>query len=216
MPGRFVRALVALGLLGPLFIVVFTWAGVIDPGYSMIREDVSDLAVGPTAVIQTANFVAFGVLLCLFGLGLRRSFGDPTARRGGLLIGAMGVGLFGLAAFQTDLSYRHPTFHGVVHGVVFSAIMLCFIAACWHFTRAFARDHRWGPLLAYTRVTGVTAPVMWCVLMLFGARGRGDSSEPLSAWNGLCQRALILVLCAWIVTVAAHHVRLHPLRIRPE
>jgi len=207
VPGRLARALVALGLVGPLFIAVFTWEGLIEPGYSMVTQDVSNLAIGPMAMIQTANFIAFGVVLCLFGLGLRRSFADRAARRGSLLVGAMGLGLFGLAAFKTDINYRHPTLHGVLHGVVFSAIMLCFIAACWHFARAFARDARWRPLLRYTRATGVAAPVMWAVLMAFGARGRGDTTELLSPWNGVCQRALILVLCAWLMTVAVHHIR---------
>jgi len=209
VPGRLARGLVALGLVGPGFIGVFTWAGLIDPGYSMVTEDVSNLAIGPAAAIQTANFIAFGVVLCLFSVGLWRSFADRAARRGSLLVGAMGLGLFGLAAFKTDISYAHPTLHGVLHGLVFSAIMLCFIAACWHFARAFARDVRWRPLLRYTRVTGVAAPVMWAVLMAFGARGRGDTTELLSPWNGVCQRALILVLCAWLMMVAVHHIRVH-------
>src|SRR5215469_16914469 len=59
------------GMMGPLlFILGFTLAGWLTPGYSPLQESISSLGVeGPHPWIQNTNFVVFGLLLLAFALG---------------------------------------------------------------------------------------------------------------------------------------------------
>jgi hypothetical membrane protein len=207
---RWLPLLGAAGLLGPLFIVVFTVLGAAQPGYSAVRGEVSDLANGARGVVLTASFAGFGVLMLAFACGLGHGLRhDRAARIGAAALGVAGLALGGLAVFPTDIDYRRPTVHGIVHGVCFAIIMCCFITACLFFARAFRRDHRWRRLAAYSQLTGVLAPIGWAVLLLFCARGHGDTTEPLSAWTGAIQRGVIGMLCLWVALVSARHARLH-------
>lgn len=40
------------------------------PGYSVVRQAVSDLGLGPNAWLQTTNFLVFGLLIIVFAIGL--------------------------------------------------------------------------------------------------------------------------------------------------
>jgi hypothetical membrane protein len=204
-----VGVLGSLGLLCPAFVAVFVIAGASRPGYSAVRDEVSDLAWGSAGWLQTTSFVVFGVLLVLFALGLAGGFvQDRAALRGGVALALSGAGLVALAIFPADYSYRKTTLHGVVHGSLFCAIVLSFVASLWWFQRAFARHPQWRSYTRFTQLTGILAPGVWAVLLAWCARGAGDMTEPLSAVTGLVQRSLIMLLCVWIVVVAQRHARL--------
>jgi len=52
-PERAAGWLVVAGVLGPfLFVLLFTAAGLLRPGYSAVRQPVSDLGVGPNAWLR--------------------------------------------------------------------------------------------------------------------------------------------------------------------
>lgn len=56
--------------MGPiLFVVVFTLAGFLRPGYSPVRQAVSDLGIGRDAWLQNTNSIVFGALLLAFAIG---------------------------------------------------------------------------------------------------------------------------------------------------
>ena len=58
------RLLALGGVLGPLiFVVAFSVAGSLRPGYSAIHQAVSDLGVGPRAWLLNISLVVMGVLL---------------------------------------------------------------------------------------------------------------------------------------------------------
>ncbi|MGH8946345.1 MAG: DUF998 domain-containing protein, partial [Acidimicrobiia bacterium] len=86
------------GILGLIvFVVGFTIAGWLRPGYSAMREAVSDLGVGPRAWIQNTNLLLFSGLLLVFALGFARLMpaviGRRQARIGAGLIAAPGIGI---------------------------------------------------------------------------------------------------------------------------
>jgi hypothetical membrane protein len=206
---RRVGMLGALGLLGPVFFAATFLVGAIRPGYSLVRGEVSDLALGSDGWMLTASFAFFGVLLAGFALGLRGGLAhDAAARRGGVMLAVSGVGLAALAAFPTDASYRHPTVHGAVHFVLYVVTVIAFVGSIWCFARAFGRDRRWRRYGWFSRVIGLVALALFVVLVGFGAHGIGDRAEPLSAVTGGLERGLIGLFCAWVLVVAQRHVRL--------
>ncbi len=75
------RWLLSAGIVGPvLFVLAFTIAGALRPGYSPVRDVVSDLGAGPGSWLQNANFAVFGVLLLAFAAGFRRASGAGTGK----------------------------------------------------------------------------------------------------------------------------------------
>jgi hypothetical membrane protein len=68
------RHLLACGAVGaPVFLVVILIQGAIRPGYDPMRDFGSALALGPYGWIQDTNFVATGLLMLAFAMGLRRA-----------------------------------------------------------------------------------------------------------------------------------------------
>ncbi len=70
------------GVIAPLLVVlVYTFDGFLRPGYSPVRQPISDLGRGAHAWIFAVDFVVFGVLLALFALGFPRAIGSVLKRR---------------------------------------------------------------------------------------------------------------------------------------
>jgi hypothetical protein len=68
-----IRWLALAGVVGPiLFIALFTLAGLLRPGYSAIRDAISDLGIGPNAWIQNANFTLSIIVSVALGATLFR------------------------------------------------------------------------------------------------------------------------------------------------
>ena len=76
------KKLLYAGLVGPLlFIVVFLIEGATRPGYNPWTMFVSQLATGPGAWVQIANFLVFGFLALCFAAGLRWAIATRTCPR---------------------------------------------------------------------------------------------------------------------------------------
>ncbi len=84
-------------ILAPLlFALLVMIESMLRPGYSQVSQNISDLGVGPAAILQDVNFMLFGLLSVTFALGLRASL--PATRtkaaRGVVwLVVAFGVGI---------------------------------------------------------------------------------------------------------------------------
>lgn len=206
---RLGACLAGLGLLSPCFLGLVAAAGLFAPGYSPVHDEVSDLALGAAAPLLDGGLAGFGALLCLFAVGLGRSFRtDADGRRGAFALGLAGVAVACLAAFPTDRSVRHQTLHGVLHGGLFLVSVVAFVAAEWQFARAFRRDSRWRALGRYTRLNAVAVAFVWLVWAMSASQQPFDPHPPLGAVAGAIERVLILVMCAWIGVVAARHTQL--------
>jgi hypothetical membrane protein len=206
---RLSACLAGLGLLSPCFLGLVAAAGLVAPGYSPVSDEVSDLALGAAAPLLDGGLAGFGALLCLFAVGLGRSFrADADGRRGALALGLVGVAVACLAVFPTDRSVRHQTLHGVLHGALFLVSVVAFVAAEWRFARAFGRDPRWRAFGRYTRLNAVAVAFVWLVWVTSASQQPFDLHPPLGALAGVIERALILAMCAWIGAVAARHTQL--------
>ena len=66
------------GIIAPIFFwLMVIVESFLRPGYSQFFNFVSDLGVGPLAILQNINFVVFGLLSFGLALGLRGGLPSP-------------------------------------------------------------------------------------------------------------------------------------------
>ncbi len=66
------------GIIAPIFFwVMVILESLLRPGYSQFYNFVSDLGVGPLAILQNINFIVFGFLSLGLAMGLRGGLPSP-------------------------------------------------------------------------------------------------------------------------------------------
>jgi hypothetical membrane protein len=194
------RLLLAAGIAGPiLFFAVFTVAGAIRPGYSVLRDFVADLSLGDQGWVQIANFIVFGLLTLAFAAGVRSALRTgPAAIAGPLLIGTFGLGLVLAGLFLPDPGPKPSTVHGQVHGLVGLAGQVALALSGFVFARRFGGLRGFG---AYAVATGLA---ILLVIVLDGVVGLRFGIA------GLTQRLRWAVMCVWVVALAMRLLRTPP------
>lgn len=203
------RKLLYAGATGPLiFIAVFLIAGATRPGYSSLRNMVSQLATGDGGWVQVANFLVLGTLMLAFATGLRQTLkGNRGSIGAPVSFGLFGVALLVAGIFVTDPGLGYPvgapevhTTHGIIHGfsglAAFLTLASAAFAMSWHFSGE-AGARAW---VVYSVAIGALI-----FAFFFG-------SFALSAINpatpgGLLQRITIIGGWTWIAAVAVHVLR---------
>ncbi|MBB5867781.1 putative membrane protein [Allocatelliglobosispora scoriae] len=191
--GTATRLLLAAGIVGPvLFVLTFTVAGWLRPGYSALASAVSDLGVGSTAWIQNANFLLFGILLIAFAAGFRRVASELIgghATGGAILIATTGIGMLGAVLFPA----KPPT--EILHFLLgFLIVIVSAIAAAFYLGRQFRRVPEWRVLARYSTWTGLIAVAL--VLVTFVALNPASPLEKAGV-GGLINRILAVETFAW-------------------
>jgi hypothetical protein len=194
--------LAACGMLAPvLYIVTWTVAGLLYPGYDPLTQSTSELTskAAPAAAAAVANFggYALGLLVIAFAFGLYR--GVRPSRW--LLIGAILVGLFGLICviqpfFPMDPGAASHTFQNMMHGAVFVISGVALILGLPVLSVAFARDPSLRPYRWYTLMTPF--------LMLLAGQLTVVGIFPA----GVPERLANLVILIWFEVVAFRLLRL--------
>jgi Protein of unknown function (DUF998) len=160
-PILFGTVLLALSALEYDFMLGIGWHPLTDPAGAWP----SGLALGHYGPVQVANFVASGLLLALFALGLHLGVtdrcGSPTLGPALLFVAGVAMALMG---FETDPIRRigPRSLHGLIHDAAFVVFVVAFLAALFPLWRRFSSDPRWRGHAPYTLATGVLA-----VLFLF-------------------------------------------------
>ncbi len=98
------------GIIGPiLFTPLIIIEGLIRPGYSQILNDISDLGLGPYAIIQNINFIIFGLLSIglAMGIGANLPYRAGKATKWLVIIFGLGTTLAGVT-----LIFSAP---GIIH-----------------------------------------------------------------------------------------------------
>ena len=177
----FGTVLLALTALEYDFMLGIGWRPVADPAGAWP----SGLTLGPYGSLQVANFVASGLLLAFFALGLHlgatNGRGSPL---GPALLFTAGTAM-ALMGFETDPIRRigPRSLHGLIHDAAFVIFVIAFLAALFSLWRRFEADPRWRGHARYTLATGILA-----VLLLL--------------LPGVAYYLLILTLLAWIEVTA--------------
>ena len=173
------------GILAPiLFTLLVVVASLLRPGYSEFYNFISDLGVGPYAIIQNTNFVIFGLLSIGFALGLRGGLPAPQGRAlkaSVLLVVIFGIGILLAGVFPENY------LSGGLHTLVSSAAFLSIIAAQLLVWQGLRRKDSavWGRYRTYSLISGLLS----LVLVWFSSG---------TDYPGAAQRIFLAVPWIWI------------------
>jgi hypothetical membrane protein len=194
------------GLLGPIvFIVTFTIAGALRPGYSPIDQAVSDLGVGDRAWVLNASLVFLGLSLAGFAISfyrfVRRLAGRPLRLVTAALLMAVGVG-FAVAGIFPETNSLHwlvgapLTFVGAPLGFLLAGLIL----------RRDPGLRGWATatLLASLAVVVLTA-VTFATFSSYTPSAAGP--EMVGQSGGLAERILFVAILAWYAAFGWHLFR---------
>src|SRR5262245_23892407 len=96
------RFLLGCGILvGPIYLAVGLIQAAVRDGFDPMRHPLSVLANGPGGWVQTANFVACGLMVVAAAVGFRRVL-RATSRAVSWFLGGFGVGMLVAAIFPAD------------------------------------------------------------------------------------------------------------------
>jgi hypothetical membrane protein len=227
MPPRVsTRILLRAGIAGPvLFVVAILIEGATRSGYDPVRNYVSLLSLGDGGWQQSANFIASGVLIAAFGLGLRRIWrGRPSGRWTATLVTTVGLALVWSGFFAPDPSQGYPpgqqglpagaligiptspTWHALLH---FAGSVVVFVGLAAAGLLTARRGTRWqGPAArVWTICCVLTAAIVlggWISALITSG---GNDASPTA---GLLQRVSIVAGMQWLVVTAAIELRGRP------
>ncbi len=189
------------GVIGPLVLIATDIAAAFyEPGYNLIRDSISSLALTPMGWIQTIGFLAIGLLVEVFVAGLLLSIRGRWGFGAGIaILVCFGFGLLLIGAFRTDPVGGPQTTEGVIHGMTATTVFWLFPAAALLIAPSLRNDRYWKGTFAYTVVT--------IVLALALLAGRLFLPEQLS-WFGLYERMLVANAIIWVEVIALHLLRL--------
>ncbi|AXE22203.1 DUF998 domain-containing protein [Streptomyces globosus] len=110
---------------GPLFLAAGLAQGMVRDGFDFTRNAISQLALGDSGWIQTANFLLAGALLLAGATGMRWVLrGMPGGTWGPVLVGVFALSFWTAAVFPADAGAGFPagspeatvmSVHGAVH-----------------------------------------------------------------------------------------------------
>jgi hypothetical protein len=194
---RVTRSLLGYGVIaGPIYVVSVLAQGLTRSGFDLLRDDASLLSNGSLGWIQILTFVACGVMVVAFAVGVARALATGRASTWGpRLIGLYGLGLIGAGLFVADPMNGFPpgtaagrpeviSVHGMLHIVAAGVGFVGLVAACLVIAARFARTgrRRWA---LYSRATGI----LFLAGFLGIASGSGSPAVVLGFW--------VAILFAW-------------------
>jgi hypothetical membrane protein len=194
---RKLTACLALGgIVGPIVLVTaFSVAGALRPGYSAIRDVVSDLGLGPRAWVVNGAGLLNGVLLTAWVAAFfRRARTTLSPGRRWLCAVLLELPAIGYALASVFTEAR-PTneihvFGGAVPALVVPALAF-FVTGL-----AVRGNHRWRGWSAYSfAASGATVCLVALTLWSFWE----DTVRAGVAVEGLAERALMVETLAWYV-----------------
>lgn len=184
------------GIAGPTaFVAAWATGGALTPGYSPFRDTISRLAEegASTAPLMTAGFVAFGVLLPIWGRALGERLGSPVLSR---VVTVAGVATLGVAAapLTRDGGSTRDTLHAIAAGTGYLAMAATPLLAARPLRRA---GH--GRAATASAAVGVTSAAALVASVL----AANDAFVSGGGW----QRLGLTVVDAWHVVMAGAVLR---------
>jgi hypothetical protein len=188
-----------VGIVGPIVVIVGDLAASLStPGYSLVRDSVSSLALTGVGWLQSICFLAMALLLEIFVAGL--FFNLLRARgfyAGIVLLAIEGFVLLLIATFHMDHPGA-PPIDGTIHTIASYSLGLLFPIAILSLAPSLRSTPNWKNIFIYTLVAGVLALVLILGALLAEQRG----------WFGLYERIIIGNALIWVEVVAVHFLRL--------
>jgi hypothetical protein len=194
-------ALAAAGIIGPFTLAIGDIsAGLASPGYSIIKDSISSLALTNVGWVQTIGFLVLGLLVEVFTAGLL--FNVKKGAKGfywGIVIFVFfGFAMLLIGAFHTDANGTADaarSLDGRIHGFVASTAFLLFPIAILAFIRSIKKDPNWKYLYRYTLVTFILAVVLVVAVKLL---------PDTNMFFGLIERLLVANMIIWVEVAAVN------------
>lgn len=199
-------------IAGPLFLLVALIIGSFRDHYDQLRMPISLLTVGNNGWMQITNFVAFGLLMIAFALGMRSRVAGRGSTSGPVLIAIVGLGLVGAGLFPTDPGLGFPpagqaepgpTMNGHLHDVFSFAVFVGLPSTMFVLGRHFRDVGARGWARCATICGVVLAAGFIVILVAFNTDSR------LADVAGLIQR-LWVAIGFGVVSLIALHLRVYP------
>jgi len=188
-----------VGIVGPIVVIVGDLAASLStPGYSLVRDSVSSLALTGIGWLQSICFLAMGLLLEIFVAGLFFNIHRARGFHAGIILLALcGFVLMLIATFHMDHPGA-PPIDGTIHTLASYGLGLLFPIAILLLSPSFKSTPNWKNIFVYTLIAGVLALAL--IVGAFFTEQRG--------WFGLYERIIIGNALVWVEVVAVHFLRL--------
>jgi hypothetical membrane protein len=200
-PGELDRWLALCGVLGPIvFVLTFTVAGWLRPGYSAMDQAISDLGIGENAWLLNGSLVILGVALVAFTVSFYHSM-RPLAGRAfrlvcAVLLASVGVG-FAVAGIFDETNPLHwqlgapLVYGGAAFGFLVAGLLL-------------RRDPAWRGWGNFSLLASLTTIVLIGLTFYTFASYTYSPDSPGTAaaegqLAGLMERVLFIAILAWYV-----------------
>jgi hypothetical protein len=186
--------------VGPIVVIVGDLAASLStPGYSLVRDTVSSLALTGIGWLQSICFLAMGLLLEIFVAGLFFNLRRARGFHAGIVLLAFeGFVLMLIATFHMDAPEAQRTTAGVIHTIASYGLGLLFPIAILSLAPSLKSTPNWKTIFVYTLIAGVLA---------FGLIIGAFFTEQ-TGWFGLYERIIIGNALVWVEVVAIHFLRL--------
>lgn len=189
------RWLALAGIVGPVVLVAtFVVLGLLRPGYSPVRQAVSDLGVGPNGWVLDASAVFLGVLLIAFAVGFGRTQLPVLGSRGRWLCPAL-LSLPGLGFITVGFFTEAPPTL-LEHSLASAVALLGGAAAFLGVGLELRRDRRWRRWAVYSLVA---SPVTFALIVVMSVAFTPGSPLAPAGVAGLAERVVIVEILAWYV-----------------
>jgi energy-converting hydrogenase Eha subunit A len=177
--------------------------GELRPHYNSLVRFASALGITgkPYAMIISGWWIAYGVMLCLFAVGLLLSMRREIRLWwvGPLLIMIFAIfdGI-GSGIFPCDIGCEGKTIIGMMHHVVSTVGTAALLPAPLFMWRVWRKDHRWKRYILFTITVQAVAVVVFIAL----ASARIDlAAASLGKIAGLLQRMFYFIFYLWMILV---------------
>jgi hypothetical membrane protein len=197
--GSLERWLALGGVAGPLlFVLAFTVAGLLRPGYSPVDQAISDLGIDEGAWIVNGSLIILGLSLTGFAIGFYRSIRprSSTALRvaSAAFLAAVGVGYAVAGIFPET----NPLHWQLGAPLVYGGATLGFLLA----GRLLRRSPAWRGWGSVTLLASLaTLVLMALTFYTFSSYEFASGPSPVGYYGGLMERVLFIEILAWYVAV---------------
>lgn len=180
------------GIVAPiLFTLLIFVESLLRPGYSQILNDVSDLGIGPYAIIQNINFIVFGLLSLGFAIGLGANLPHRAGKATKWLVIVFGLGIIfagvTLLFVGPDITYaKDVESHGLVSAISFLTIIAAQLLT-WQALRG-SDNAIWRRYRIFSLISGLLSILTLLLL----------SYTQFSPYHGATERLFIAVWMIWI------------------
>jgi hypothetical membrane protein len=195
------KRLVNVGVLGLVAVGLYVGAvilgGILDPGYSHVRNAISELtgSQAPNPEVLAPIFIGYNVVLAGFAYALMVAAGSERLVRIAFWLFAVGAvsGTGQVSLFRMDSVGADATTAGTIHLVLAGVSSLLTLATAVLYGFAFRRQATYRRLSTYSFVTAL--------LLVLSAPAAVVSIG--TDVMGLFERLTIGVFLAWVVVVSA-------------